>query len=220
MNRPILTVIPLLGLLACDSAPTEGKPAAPKAAAAAKPATKAADKAPDVKAPEAKADKPAQPAAAEKKPEPKLTEFAPMPADATLLMAEMLQGQLRVPKGAKLGRNINGWQEISTGKDFTMVVRESFDAVDKAKADLGEVKYVVEEPDTLVYEKDGAFGFVQRVEAKGPEVLEGEADRTYECRAGAAMDWAVSKKPKLFPREQVDIMVAACRTLEIPPLEE
>lgn len=217
MTRPTLFLVPCLALLACDTNPAEAKPAATAKGSASQAASSATDKTEP-----AAADKPVQaaPQPAPTKVESPRVEFAAMPADAVPMSLEMQGGQLRVPKGTKKGRNINGWQELSSGDAFTMIVRESFDEVSKAKAELTDVKFIVDEPDTLVYEKGGAFGFVQRVQAKGPEVLEGEADRTFECRAGSALDWAVSKKPKLYPRETIDLMVATCRTLEIPPLEE
>ena len=206
----------LLAATACDAdkdpavanaaaAPTKSAAAEAKAKVPAPAVAKAAPaetKAPDPKPP---ADPPPKPRAA----------FPELPPDAVSLELDMLGGKLKVPKGAKTGRNINGWQEIAAGKNFKLVVREHLDGLDAARKELGEVTYVVEEPDTLVYENGGAFGFVAVVEAKGPPELEGEADRTFECRAGTAMEWAVSKSAKGFPRAAVDAMVSACRSLTI-----
>lgn len=205
-----LAVVFLLG--ACDSAKENAAPKtdAPKKAEPAKVEPKQAEPA-KAEAKEAEPEKvePAKP----------LTAFPAMPDDAIELKLETLGGQLEAPKGTKLGMNINGWQDVSSGDDFAMIIRESYDELDAIKKELGEVKLVVDEPNTLVYEKDGGFGFVSIVEAKGPEELEGEADRRVECRAGGAKDWVLSKKPKHYPRETVDLMVATCRSFGLAEID-
>lgn len=212
-----LAVLFLLG--ACDSAKEN---AAPKADAPAKaePAKVEPKQAEPAKA-EAQNAEPAKEAEPEKAEAPAkpLTAFPAMPDDAIELKLELLGGQLQAPKGAKLGMNINGWQDVSSGDDFAMIIRESYDELDAIKKELGEVKLVVDEPNTLVYEKDGGFGFVSIVEAKGPEELEGEADRRIECRAGGAKDWVLSKQPKHYPRETIDLMVATCRSFGLADID-
>lgn len=210
-----LAVVFLLG--ACDSAKENAAPKtdAPKKAEPAKeepkaePAKAEAERAEPEKVEPEKAEAPAEP----------LTAFPAMPDDAIELKLEMLGGQFKAPKGTKLGMNINGWQDVSSGDDFAMIIRESYDELDAIKKELGEVKLIVDEPNTLVYEKDGGFGFVSIVEAKGPEELEGEADRRVECRAGGAKDWVLSKKPKHFPRETIDLMVATCRSFGLADID-
>ena len=207
-----LAIVFLIG--ACDSAKENAAPkadAAKKTEAAKEDEPAKAEPAKEAEPNEAEPAKEAEPDKAEAPAKP-LTAFPAMPDDAVELKLETLGGQFKAPKGAKLGMNINGWQDVSSGDDFAMVIRESYDEIDAIKKDLGEVKYVVEEPGTLVYEKDGGFGFVAIVEAKGPEELEGEADRRVECRAGGAKDWVLSKKPKHYPRETVDLMVATCHS--------
>ena len=211
-----LAVVFLLG--ACDSAKEN---AAPKAEAAKKAEPEKAEPAkaePEKTEPEKTEPEKTEPEKAEAPAKP-LTAFPAMPDDAIDLKLEMLGGQFKAPKGAKLGMNINGWQDVSSDGDFAMVIRESYDEIDAIKKELGEVKYVVDEPNTLVYEKDGGFGFVSIVEAKGPEELEGEADRRVECRAGGAKDWVLSKKPKHYPRETIDLMVATCRSFGLAEIE-
>jgi len=212
-------------LCACDSAKENS---APKAAAAAKTSDKKPEPKADAKPADAEpAAKPegAEPEKAEapkeaKAPEKPRVEFPALPTDAVELKLETMGGQFKVAKGTKLGMNINGWQSVEGADGFAMVIRESFDEMDAIKKEIGEVEYVVEEPDTLVYKKDAGFGFVAIVEAKGPEELEGEADRRFECRAGSSKEWVLSKKPKHFPRETVDLMVATCRSLEIMQYED
>jgi len=220
MLRPILYTS-LVCALACDAA--ESKPAVSTASTApakaeAKKATPAEAKPAEAKPAEAK---PAEAKVEEAKAEaPKvdtkpLASFPAVPADAAAI--DVLGGRMRVPKGAKLGKNINGWQDVTAKNGFAMVVRESFEGIAQVKESLGEVELVVDEPTTLVYQKGGKFGFVQFVDAKGPPELEGEADRTFECRVGDAMAWAMKSDPQLVARDQVDQLVAACRTLVLAP---
>ena len=215
MLRPIL-YMSLACALACDAA--ESKPAVSTASTApakteAKAAKPAEAKPVEAKADEAEADE--AKAEAPKVDAKPLATFPAVPADAVAI--DVLGGRMRAPKGAKLGKNINGWQDITAKNGFAMVVRESFEGIAQVKESLGEVELVVDEPTTLVYQKGGKFGFVQFVDAKGPPELEGEADRTFECRVGDAMAWAMKSDPRLVAREQVDQLVAACRTLVLAP---
>ncbi|HWB78466.1 MAG TPA: hypothetical protein VG755_26050 [Nannocystaceae bacterium] len=218
MLRPIL-YMSLACALACDAA--ESKPAVTTASTApAKAPAKAEAKveAKEAKAEDAKVEAPKPEAAKAEAPKADakpLATFPDVPADAVAI--EVLGGRMRAPKGAKLGKNINGWQDVTAKGGFAMVVRESYDDLAKAKQELGEVELVVDEPTTLVYGKGGKFGFVQFVEAKGPPELEGEADRMFECRVGDAMAWAMKSDPQLVTREQVDQLVATCRTLVVGP---
>lgn len=221
MNRNHLLCVVLCSVMRCDDKPAETAkvsaaattPAAKSdAPAAASPAAKD-----DAKAPAEPVAPAAAPAAAEA-PKPSapavvLAKFPELPADAAELKLELVGARMRAPKGAKAGRSINGWQEV-TAPGFAMVVRESYDDIAAAKESIAAPKLLLEEPNTLVYEATGGVGFAQIVDYKGPPEQDGEADRRYECRAGEAMDWARGQPDKLYPREQVDLMVAYCRTLQ------
>ncbi|MBK6922848.1 MAG: hypothetical protein IPH07_36005 [Deltaproteobacteria bacterium] len=182
------------------AAPTEAEPT-PAIAATAEPAAVAAAGA-------AEPDAPAKGAAPVV-----LATFPALPSDAVLLPLELVGARMRAPKGAKAGRSINGWQEV-TAPGFAMVVRESYDDIAAAKASIAPTKLAVDEPGTIVYEAKRGFGFAQIVDAKGPPEQDGEADRRYECRAGEAMDWARGQPDELYPRAQVDLMVTYCRSLQ------
>lgn len=211
----LLATISLLGP-ACDGAQTPAaKPAAKKAdnsetkdkaPVPAQPATEQEKAAPDAPA------EPEAPAKPEAKP---VAEFPPLAADAKALDVMILGGKLMAPQGAKLGMNINGWQEIAAGKTFVMVAKESYDKFSELKKEIGDAKIVVEDDSTVVYEKDGGFGFIAIVEAKGAEEYEGEADRRIECREGSSKEWAIQKKAKGHPREVIDQMVGVCRSFAV-----
>ncbi len=205
--------------LACDAEPEPTPSAAATKPTEVAPAKTAAAPAKTEAAP-AKVDAPAPTAKPEAAPAKPLATFPALPADAIAI--DVLGARMQVPKGTKPGKNINGWQELAAKGGFAMVVRESYDGgMAKAKEELGAVELVVDEPTTLLYRKagakDGGFGFVQLVDVKGPEELEGEGDRSYECRAGDAMAWAMKSEPRLGTREQAELMITACRTLAFAP---
>ncbi len=216
MLRNSILCLALCNVMACDDKPAEtAKIASAATTPAPKPAAPA-DAAPTIAATAKAAAVPvaAEPAAPAKSAAPPvLTTFPPLPSDAILLPLELVGARMRAPKGAKAGRSINGWQEV-TAPGLAMVVRESYEDIAAAKSSIAATKLEVDEPNTIVYEAEQGFGFAQIVDYKGPPEQDGEADRRYECRAGAAMDWARGQPHELYPRAQVDLMVTYCRTLQ------
>lgn len=137
-------------------------------------------------------------------------EFPPLPADAAVL--DLLGGKLKVPKDAKLGVSINGWWSITAAEDFTMVARQSHDRLTDLKQGLGDVTILVEDASTVVYEKEGGFGFIS---IAGLEAGDGEDGWLIECREGSAKEWAIDAKAKGHPRERIDQMVSVCRSFSM-----
>ncbi len=191
--------------LGCDDAQapdTEAPPAKP-GSTPAEVASK--DEAPSNKAAEANAAA---------KPEAKQpAEFPALPADATVL--DVLGGTLKVPKGAKLGVSINSWWSITAADDFTMVARQSHDTLSDLKQGLGDVKIIVEDTSTVVYEKQGGFGFIAIAGPEPSDAGDGDEGWLIECREGSAKEWAIDHKAQGHPRERIDQMVSVCRSFSV-----
>jgi len=126
--------------------------------------------------------------------------------------------RMRAPTGARVERTGRGFL-VEAGPDFAVEVVPDAPAVSELATPPG-VARVVSDANTAVFEApDGAYSFVV-VRELVPEWDEDRRRRLSCGSAGGGVSGAGTRADKRgFSKSAVQIMVAACRTLELPALE-
>lgn len=126
--------------------------------------------------------------------------------------------RMRAPSGARVRRTSRGFL-VEAGADFAVEVVPDAAALNDLVTPTG-VSRVVSSEDARVFESpDGAYTFVV-VRELVPEWDE-ERRHRFSCgSAGGGVSEAATRADKRgFTKAAAQIMVAACRTLELPKLE-
>jgi hypothetical protein len=126
---------------------------------------------------------------------------------------------LRAPVGARVTRTAEGFS-VEAGSDFALEV--SADAPPLAeltgRVEGAGVARVVAEPDLAVFKSAQGYSFVV-VRELVPEWDESQRQRFACTGAGGVPAGSPGAAPRVFPKVAMENMVAACRTMELPPLE-
>jgi hypothetical protein len=127
---------------------------------------------------------------------------------------------LRAPVGARVTRTAEGFS-VEAGADFALEVRADAPPLAELSglAEGAGVARVVTEPDLAVFKSAQGYSFVA-VRELVPEWDESQRQR-FACTGAGGMVRAAPPGAArgAFPKAAVENMVAACRTLELPPLE-
>jgi hypothetical protein len=208
MRRNLLLLAGAVGLAACGCS----KKPEPETKARA---VKVGQPGPAKGAARAKAEQPPT-AVSEEVYERSELELPPLPGDA--VVEDLKLGKIKVPKGAKAGIRIKSWTELKNDKGFSMsVAAGDVLKIEHVKRPLANTKLLVDEKDTVVWKKDGKLGFAAWVTLR-PTAEGGEPHR-FACRSGSPVDALGNKPIALFNRAQVDLMLASCRSIHLPPPE-
>jgi hypothetical protein len=126
--------------------------------------------------------------------------------------------RMRAPLGARVERTAQGFL-VEAGADFAVEVVPGAPPLNELVTPAG-VSRVVSDADAAVFESpEGAYSFVVVREL----VPEWDDDRRQRLACGSAGGGVSGAAPRAdrrgFSKRAAEVMVAACRTLELPTLE-
>jgi hypothetical protein len=126
---------------------------------------------------------------------------------------------MRAPAGATVSR-IDGGFRVEAGPDFSVDVLPDAPALSRDVGVTPGVARVLSEPDLVVLRSErGGYSFVLSRELV-PEWDDDRRQKLWCGSSGGAVSRAATRADgRDFSKEATQIMVAACRTLELPRLE-
>jgi len=155
---------------------------------------------------------PAPPSAAASSAPPVSLQFAKLPDDYERVELYGAGSEsILAPKGARVDK-VGAGVVVESG-DYRVVVTQGGPSQEDFKKALS--RYVVQDaaPDVLVYRDGDRFNF-RALQSRTPEWDDTDV-RRYACSAGPVGD----PPPPSISKQQVELLVSACRSIELPALE-
>ncbi len=125
---------------------------------------------------------------------------------------------LRAPRGARTEARAGGF-DVRADPDFAVHVQTQPPALPEIAGRVEGARRVLEESNLIIFKSAGGYGFALTLELV-PEWDENDRRRLACTSAGVEVASGTTRSQALrFSKGAVEKMVAACRSLKLPPLE-